>query len=80
MAIQRYHLAQGRYPSGFSDLVPEYLDNVPIDPFDAKPLRWTKDESGKPLIYSIGPDEVDDGGVALDMDGQGDIRWLMTVD
>lgn len=79
VSVARFKLAEDRYPSGFSELVPEYLDREPIDPFDGKPLRWTKDESGKSLIYSIGTDQVDDNGAALDMDDQGDIRWLMTV-
>ncbi len=77
--VARFKLAEGRYPSGFSELVPNYLNALPKDPFDGKPLRWTKDDSGKPLIYSIGPDLTDDGGVALDDDNIGDIRWLMTV-
>ena len=79
VAVARFKLTEGCYPSGFSELVPNYLNAVPADPFDGKPLRWTTDESGKPLIYSIGPDLTDDGGAVLDDDKNGDIRWLMTV-
>ena len=41
------------------DLVPTYLDAVPIDPFDAAPLKY---EPATETIYSIGDDRHDDGG------------------
>jgi hypothetical protein len=32
MMSERYHLANGKYPDKLEDLVPKYIDMVPIDP------------------------------------------------
>ena len=41
--------------------------NATTDPFDGKPLRIKRTESGW-AVYSVGPDQVDDGGSADDED------------
>ncbi|UCG34379.1 MAG: hypothetical protein JSU68_07015 [Phycisphaerales bacterium] len=61
LAAERFRLATGRWPESLEELVPEYLDAVPLDPFDEKPLRY-RVEADRVVIYSIGEDEVDDGG------------------
>jgi len=61
LAIQRYRLANDRLPDTLDDLVPDYLDAVPIDPFDGEQLRYKKLEVGF-VVYSIGEDKDDDGG------------------
>jgi len=61
IAIERYRLATGVLPVSLADLVPEYLEAVPEDPFDGKALRYRKLEPGF-VVYSIGPDQTDDGG------------------
>ena len=49
------------FPRNLNTLVPKYLKAVPVDPFTGKPLRYRVDEGGC-IIYSVGPDGVDDGG------------------
>jgi len=61
LAVQRYRLATGAIPDMRSQLVPDYLDAVPKDPFDGNELRYKKREAGL-IIYSIGEDLSDDGG------------------
>ena len=61
LAVQRYRLANGALPDKLSQLVPDYLDAVPEDPFDGNELRYKKHGSGF-VIYSIGEDLSDDGG------------------
>jgi hypothetical protein len=61
LAVQRYRLATGKLPDTLADLVPTYLDIVPMDPFDGRPLRYEKLETGF-VVYSIGEDGSDDGG------------------
>jgi len=41
-----------------------YLPQLPLDPFDGKPLRYIapKSESEQPLLYSVGVDGVDERG------------------
>lgn len=62
LAAARYEREHGRYPDALDDLVPEYLDSVPRDPFGAgEPLKYRRTETGA-IIYSIGPNEIDHGG------------------
>ncbi len=61
IACERYRLQHGGFPDGLQALVPEYLDAIPLDPFDGKPLRYKQIDKGI-VVYSIGEDETDDGG------------------
>jgi hypothetical protein len=64
-AIRLFQLDRGRAPASLAELVPDYLPAVPIDPFSGQPLVY-RVKAGKPVVYSVGPDEVDDGGLFLD--------------
>jgi len=61
IAVERYRLAQGRLPQSLEELVPEYMEAVPADPFDGRPLKYRMLETGY-VVYSIGEDSSDDGG------------------
>ncbi len=61
LAAERYRMAHGDWPASLDALVPDYLDAVPLDLFDGQPLRMRRTEEGV-VIYSIGEDNVDDGG------------------
>jgi hypothetical protein len=61
IAMERFRLANGRWPDSLDDLVPEFLDSVPLDRFDGAPLRYRLVE-GVPTLFSIGVDRDDDGG------------------
>jgi hypothetical protein len=61
LAIERHRLARGKTPEGLEELVPQYLEQVPIDPFDGRPLRYRRTESGY-LLYTILEDGQDNGG------------------
>jgi len=61
LAIERYRLSHGQLPASLDDLVPDHLPGVPQDPFDGRPLRYRRLEPGF-IVYSIGPDETDNGG------------------
>jgi hypothetical protein len=59
----RYRVAHGGEPPESLDaLVPEFLDAVPDDPFLKQPLLY-KVDAAELIIYSVGSDGVDDGGV-----------------
>ncbi len=60
LAIERYRLATGKLPERLAELVPQYLKEVPIDPFDGNPIRYKRTEPGY-LLYSILGDG-DNGG------------------
>jgi hypothetical protein len=61
LAIERHRRATGKLPDSLDDLVPKFLDNIPTDPFDGKPLKYKNLDPGF-VIYSIGADRQDDGG------------------
>lgn len=58
-ALRLYHLEQGRLPDSLSDLVPEFFEAVPLDPFDGQPFRYLPEQA---LIYSVGRNGIDHGG------------------
>jgi len=56
----RYHKQKtGALPRSLDALVPEFLERVPSDPYNGQPLRYLPE---KRIIYSVGPDMLDDGG------------------
>lgn len=62
LAIERWRLKHdGHPPDSLSELVPDFLPSVPIDPFADAPLHYKRTGLGY-TIYSIGPDFTDDGG------------------
>jgi hypothetical protein len=63
VAFQREH---GAWPARLDELVPSFLPRVPVDPFDGHPMQYrgpTK-EGGRPLLYSVGVDGTDQGGIS----------------
>ena len=62
LAIERFRLANNNaLPATLDALVPGYCSAPPRDPFDDQPLRYKKLQGGY-VVYSIGPDGVDNGG------------------
>ncbi|BAM02916.1 hypothetical protein PSMK_07570 [Phycisphaera mikurensis NBRC 102666] len=65
LALHRHRLATGSFPepsTGYAKLVPAYLHEIPLDPLHGTPMRWTI-RDGRPVIYGLGADGDDDGGV-----------------
>jgi hypothetical protein len=61
LACRLFKSRTGRYPEGLSELVPDILSEVPIDPFTGKPLVYRRDGEGF-IVYSLGSNQKDDGG------------------
>ena len=62
IAIQRYRLVHDdALPDSLKELVPKFLSEIPADPFDGKPLRYSPLNPGY-IIYSISRDMQDDRG------------------
>jgi tRNA A-37 threonylcarbamoyl transferase component Bud32 len=68
VAAERYRLANKHWPRDLAALVPEYLAQVPTDPYDGQPLRYRRTADGI-VIYAVGPDGVDNQGT-LDRTGR----------
>jgi hypothetical protein len=55
----------GKLPQNLEELVPKYLQSVPLDALAAKqPIRYVGDPT-KPILYSVANNGVDDHGSAL---------------
>jgi len=61
IAVERYRGATGALPYSLDELVPECLSEVPVDPFDGRPLRYKRETQGY-KVYSIYTGK-DDGGI-----------------
>ncbi len=66
VALETYHAMHARYPSTLDQLAPDILPELPRDPLHGEPFGYrlvTDDPRGRPyLLYSIGLDQIDDGG------------------
>ncbi len=64
LAAQAYRRDHGEFPEDLSQLVPNYLAAVPLDPCDPAggPLRYRRDEAVKAVVWSVGYDRTDGGG------------------
>jgi len=62
IAAEMYRLDHGAYPKSLEALAPKYLATLPNDTFSGQPLNFKSLPDGV-LIYSVGPNGIDDGGV-----------------
>jgi hypothetical protein len=62
LALRQYQQAEQHSPQTLQDLVPKYLSEVPVDPFDGKPLRYRVRTDGRWIVYSVGPNQMDENG------------------
>ncbi len=65
VAIERFRLNKGTLPRDLATLAPDYLDQVPIDPFDGQPIRYRRTKPGYRL-YSVFEDGQDHDGKGKD--------------
>jgi hypothetical protein len=63
LGLERYHVRHGAYPQTLEELTPEFLKKQLLDFMDSKPLRYLRTDDGHFVLYSVGLDCVDDGGV-----------------
>jgi hypothetical protein len=61
LAVNGFALTHGALPGTLDPLVPEFLPEIPLDPFDDQPIRYRQSEDGF-AVYSVGDNLVDDGG------------------
>ncbi len=81
IACHRYKLAMEKWPTTMGQLEDKWLSETPLDRINGKPLHFViKDEA--PVVYSLGHDGDDDGGINTDsdapwMDQDGDGDWVL---
>jgi len=64
IALKRYRIRHGVYPSELAELAPDFLRQPSLDSMDGQPLRYRLKPDGTFLLYSVGEDGHDDGGDA----------------
>jgi hypothetical protein len=64
-AMAAYHADHGKYPVKLAELPPKYVREIPKDIFTDGELHYKLDGNGY-IIYSVGPNGVDDGGKRMD--------------
>ena len=82
LALQKYRREHGEFPAELSRLVPQYLDVIPVDPCDLKgePIRYRRDEPINAVVWSVGPDHSDQGGLDLkpsSLNPTGDLGYIV---
>ena len=66
LALERHRATKGVDPTTFAELTPEFLREVPADPFTGKPLLYRRDAGGA-MIWSTGTNLRDDGDTGDDI-------------
>jgi hypothetical protein len=63
IALERYRLAHGEYPESLDALTPQFIAKLPHDIINGQPLHYRRASDGQFVLYSVGWNETDDGGV-----------------
>jgi len=80
-ALERYRQARGSYPEKLDGLAPQFIESLPHDIINGQPLHYRRTDAGKFVLYSVGWDGKDDGGVPeagklfLEVNPKGDWVW-----
>ncbi|MBI5092592.1 MAG: hypothetical protein HZB26_09135 [Candidatus Hydrogenedentes bacterium] len=74
ISLELYRSEHGQYPLSLDAIVADNGGAAATDPFSGKPLRYQLTENGF-VLYSVGPNQKDDAGVARASDGEDDIVW-----
>jgi len=63
IALERYRLAHGEFPESLDVLAPQFIAKLPHDIINGQPLHYRRTSDGQFVLYSVGWNETDDGGV-----------------
>jgi len=77
-ALERYRVANGHFPESLDELTPRFIARPPNDVINGQPYKYRRTSDGQFVLYSVGWNERDDGGVpgkTLFDQTQGDWVW-----
>ena len=66
-------LRNSEYPETLDALVPQFIEKLPHDIIGGQPLHYRRTADGKFLLYSVGWNEIDDGGQESPTNSEG---WI----
>jgi hypothetical protein len=64
-ALERYRLAERRFPESLEPLSPRFLAAMPHDVITGAPFIYRRAPDGQFMLYSVGWNEKDDGGAIV---------------
>lgn len=73
LALRCFVEETGKPPAALAELVPDYLRAVSVDPFSERPLIY-RPQGTNWLLYSVGPNRLDEGGKPMGPSGSGSVR------
>jgi len=62
LALEQYNRTNGIYPTNLDALIPDFLEEIPLDVFSRKPHQYRLQDTDHFILYSIGRNQKDDGG------------------
>lgn len=62
IALASYRVERGAWPTSLDPLVPDFIDEIPADPYDGMPLRYALLD-GQASVWTIGPDRIEHGPI-----------------
>ncbi len=65
IALERYYIAHGEYPASLEVLTPKFMQGIPVDIITGESLRCHATADGRFVLYSVGWNGKDDGGIAV---------------
>lgn len=69
-ALRGYWLDHGELPRSLDELVPDYINSVPVDVYGGNPVQYNRKLA---VVYSAGKEKVyDDGAFAFERDAKFD--------
>ncbi|HEY1717009.1 MAG TPA: hypothetical protein VGH42_01795 [Verrucomicrobiae bacterium] len=63
IALERYRLAHGEFPESLDAIAAQFPNGIPHDIIGGQPLHYRRTDDGQFVLYSVGWDERDDGGI-----------------
>lgn len=67
LGISAFKAEHNALPASLNELVPTYLEKVPVDPYSSGAMIYSAE---KKTVYSVGPNRKDIGGSAIQSDWQ----------
>ena len=61
IAAELFRHENQRWPKDLQEIPQKWLKEIPVDPYDGKPMRYRIEEEGI-VIYSVGADQIDQQG------------------
>jgi hypothetical protein len=72
--LRAWKVQYGSYPDTLEMLAPGASEPLPLDPFSGEAYRYRREGEGF-VLYSVGPDRDDDGGMKVEKRDEGDVVW-----